>query len=250
MYSETVTLTATGNSYGWCQSGVPTNCNDILDSYHENSVKYMGGLIGFAFYSLIPYFIQFYIMTKIEDEITHNLRKEVFTKLMHMPLPWYDKPENEGGQIAANLGIDVKEASTLVSTYIPIVIGNITTSVGGIALCLGYLWQLGLLSLYSIPLIAIGGYISMLFIGGYDDETMHKYDKSDKIATEIMINIKTVSSLNYQKRMLEKYASFLENDPAESMKKGAKIGIFFGLSISFIVLAIGSQLFAGDHIIP
>ena len=48
--------------------------------------------------------------------------------------------------------------------------------------------------------------------------------------------------------MFEKYVSFLENDPAESMKKGAKIGIFFGLSILFIVLAIGSQLFAGDYI--
>jgi ABC-type multidrug transport system fused ATPase/permease subunit len=129
----------------------------------------MGALIGFAFYSLIPYFLQFYFMTQIEEEITHNLRKEVFTKLMHMPLPWYDRPENEGGQIAAKLGTDVKEASTLVSTYIPVLIGNFTTSVGGIILCLVFLWQIGLLSLYSIPLIAIGGYISMLFIGGYDD---------------------------------------------------------------------------------
>jgi hypothetical protein len=66
----------------------------------------------------------------------------------------------------------------------------------------------------------------------------------------MMINIKTISSLNYQKRMLEKYVSFLENDPVESLKKGAKVGVFFGLSISLIVLAIGSQLFAGDHIIP
>ena len=88
---------------------------------------------------------------------------------MHMPLPWYERPENEGGQIAAKVGVDVKEASTLVSTYIPILISNFTTSVGGIVLCLSFLWQIGLLSLHSIPLIAVGGYIAMLFIGGYDD---------------------------------------------------------------------------------
>jgi ABC-type multidrug transport system fused ATPase/permease subunit len=140
-----------------------------LDSFHDDSVKYMAGLIGFAFYSLIPYFFQFYFMTRIEEEITHNLRKRVFNKLMNMPLPWYDRPENEGGQIAAKLGVDVKEASTLVSTYIPILISNFTTCVGGIVICLVYLWQIGLLSLYAIPMIAIGGYISMLFIGGYDD---------------------------------------------------------------------------------
>jgi ABC-type multidrug transport system fused ATPase/permease subunit len=47
-------------------------------------------------------------MTHIEEEITHNLRKSVFKKLMNMPVAWYDRPENEGGQIAARLGIDVK----------------------------------------------------------------------------------------------------------------------------------------------
>lgn len=72
--------------------------------------------------------------------------------------------------------MDAKEASTLVTNYIPILITNFTTIIAGIAICLGYLWQLGLLSLYSIPLIAVGGYISMLFIGGYDDETIHRYD--------------------------------------------------------------------------
>jgi hypothetical protein len=55
-----------------------------------------------------------------------------------------------------------------------------------------------------------------------------------------MINIKTVLSLNHQKKMLEKYISFLEDNPAESLKRGGKIGIFFGISFSFIILGIGS----------
>jgi ABC-type multidrug transport system fused ATPase/permease subunit len=53
-------------------------------------MKYFGGLIGLAFYSLIPSFFQFYYSTKIEEEITHNLRKATFSKLMLMPVPWYD----------------------------------------------------------------------------------------------------------------------------------------------------------------
>jgi hypothetical protein len=38
------------------------------------------------------------------------------------------------------------------------------------AICVAYMWQIGLLSLYAIPAIATGSYISMLFIGGYNDE--------------------------------------------------------------------------------
>jgi ABC-type multidrug transport system fused ATPase/permease subunit len=57
-------------------------------------VKYLGGLIGFSVAAFLPYFGQNYIMTKIEDEITHTLRKKVFSKLMVMPVQWHERPEN------------------------------------------------------------------------------------------------------------------------------------------------------------
>jgi ABC-type multidrug transport system fused ATPase/permease subunit len=88
---------------------------------------------------------------------------------MLMPVTWYERPENDGGQVAANYGLDVKEVSSLVTTYIPILITNFTIIVSGITLSLVYMWQVGLLAFFSIPLIAIGGYIAMVFIGGYDD---------------------------------------------------------------------------------
>ena len=65
--------------------------------------------------------------------------------------------------------------SGLLTTYIPVVITNFTTIIAGIIICLYYLWEMGLISLFRIPFLAIGGYISMLFIGGYDDESLHKY---------------------------------------------------------------------------
>lgn len=57
-------------------------------------MKYLGGLIGFSVAAFLPYFGQNYIMTKIEDEITHTLRKKVFSKLMVMPVQWHERPEN------------------------------------------------------------------------------------------------------------------------------------------------------------
>lgn len=126
-----------------------------------------------------------------------------------MPVSWYDRAENEGGHKAAKIGFNVKDASALVSTYIPILISNFSTLFGGISICLLYLWQLGLLSLFSVPMIAIGGYIAMLFIGGYEDETLDRHDGSDRIANETIVNIKTVLALNCQNLMTNKYISLL-----------------------------------------
>lgn len=214
MFDEIIRLRAYGNQFNWCASGLPLNCQATIDEYHNKAMKYIGGLIGFSFFTILPGFMQYFMMTKIEDEITNNLRKTVFSKLMVMPVPWYEKPENEGSQVASAYGLDVKEVSTLVTAYIPTMVTNFTAIATGMVLCLIYMWKFGLLSFFSVPLIAIGGYVTMTFIGGYDDESLHRYDTSDKLASELTISIKTALSLNYQNSILRKYINLLEIDPS------------------------------------
>lgn len=48
--------------------------------------------------------------------------------------------------------------------------------------------------------------------------------------------------------MLQKYMSLLEDNPLESFKRGLKIGFFFGFSVFIILMSIGSNLFASDHV--
>ena len=190
-----------------------------------------------------------YVMTKVEAEITQKVRKEVFRKLMLMPVRYYEENENDGGQVAARYGLDVNEVSSLVTMYIPILITNFTTIFAGVGLCLYYLWELGILALFTIPLIAVGGYISMLFIGGYDDKSLHKYEHSDRVASELMIHIKTVLSLNYQHRLLKKYTKVLTVPQIDMLKRGAKIGCFFGLSMLLIQSTIGTAMYLEDVVL-
>lgn len=84
-----------------------------------------------------------------------------------MPVPWYDQSENEGGQVAIRLAADVKKASSLVTSFVPILITNLITCIAGIILPIAYLWQIGLLSLFALPMVGISGYISIIFISGY-----------------------------------------------------------------------------------
>ena len=86
-----------------------------------------------------------------------------------MPIRWYQQSQNEGGQAASNYGTDVMQMSTLTTTYIPVLITNVTTMVTGVIICLVYYWRIGLLTLYAIPLIAAGCFITMIFVSGYDD---------------------------------------------------------------------------------
>ncbi len=65
--------------------------------------------------------------------------------------------------------------SGLVSNYIPVLIANFTTMTAGIALALYYQWKIGLLNILVLPAITLGGYLSITFISGFEDEHLHRY---------------------------------------------------------------------------
>lgn len=185
-----------GEAYGW--QGI----DGILDEKFNSTLKFVYAYFGMAFFIFIPIFIQFLLMNRIEDEITHNIREEVFSKLMLMPSEWYDRSENEGGNAASRLGLETQQIGGLLTRYIPNLISNFTTMIGGIAISIAYSWKMGLVSLYVLPAISLGGYMSIIFIGGFDDDNMSLYNSSDKVADELITYIKTIFALNYQTRMV------------------------------------------------
>jgi hypothetical protein len=68
------------------------------------------------------------------------------------------------------------------------------------------------------------------------------------VVNEFIINIKTVFTLNYQTRLLQKYVNMINSDPMESFKKGAKIGLIFGTSIFVFTVGVGTTIYSEDNI--
>lgn len=142
--------------------------------------------------------------------------------------------------------------SSLVSNFVPVLVSNFTTMVAGIVVSLIYTWKIGLVNIFVLPAVTFGGYISISFIGGFDDENLHIYEPSNKIADELIINIKTIFALNYQRRMFQRYKDALFQPTKEMALRGLKIGCFFGFAFFtlFVSVAISSfvcaNIIAGD----
>ena len=166
-----------------------------------------------------------------------------------MPNEWYERPENEGGQAASRLGNDAQKMGGLITKYIPTLIYNCMSMIVGLAISIGFSWKLGLVDIYALPAIALGGFIAISFIGDFSDENMDLYEASDKISDELIINIKTAFNLSYEKRLLSKYGEKLFQSPSDMMKRGAKVGVFFGFSYFILFTALGVSLYSAAHII-
>ena len=62
----------------------------------------------------------------VGDRITKRIRSEVFVKMLKMPGSWFDNPKNNAGTLSARLSTDCKTINGATSSYLGIIIQNIS----------------------------------------------------------------------------------------------------------------------------
>ena len=58
--------------------------------------------------------------------------------MLRMPIPWFDKPKNNAGNLTSRLAADCKTVNGLITTFIGVSIQNLTTLIAGIVIGLVY----------------------------------------------------------------------------------------------------------------
>lgn len=126
-----------------------------------------------------------------------------------MPISWMDNPKNSSGALSARLASDCQTVNGLTTTYISILIQNITNLTAGLIISFIFEWRTSLVSLGLIPFMIISGAIQMQFTTGFSAKTDSAYKDSSNLITESMINIRTVTSFGYENMISNRYSKML-----------------------------------------
>lgn len=81
-----------GINVNWCIDSTNvgnTLCSTQLDIYLSQAQSYLYGLFGYAFITFIPYIIQVTMLSKIENEIAFNIRKDLYKKLLSLEVGYF-----------------------------------------------------------------------------------------------------------------------------------------------------------------
>lgn len=125
--------------------------------------------------------------------------------MLRMPIPWFDIPKNNAGNLTSKLSADCKNVNGLVTTFVAISIQNLTSLLAGIIIAFIFEWRTSLVALGLIPFMIIAGVIQMKFTTGFSDKSDAAYKESAQLIMESMINIRTVSSFGYENVIFHKY---------------------------------------------
>lgn len=180
--------------------------------------------------SFITGFTQKYLFGVIGENITINIRKNLYGALLKKNIGWFDNRDNAPGVLNSVLASDVQALNGASTEGTAVVMESTFAMIVGIVIGFSFNWKISLVALGCVPFMVIGGAINTKFQTGYSNIDEEAYKEANLLAGDSILNYRTVASFGHDYIIVNEYDKLIEGPMKLSIKKAECIGFWFGFS--------------------
>lgn len=149
------------------------------------------------------------IMVKVSKWVARNMRRDVFNKLMRLPVSFFDR--NQAGDIISRVSYDIDVVSTCLATDVVAILTNVVTVVGSMAMMIKISPLLAIVPIATIPVTV--WYTSMM-----RKKTRPRFSKRSRnygimngFVEEMFSGQKTIQAYAYEDQVCGNFAEVNNN---------------------------------------
>lgn len=177
---------------------------------------------------------------------SNNLRRKLFESLVVRDIWWFDQNGSSMTETASKLTLNVSKFKGAIGAKLGFFVMNVSQAICGLGLSFAYGWEMPLLVIGLIPLVAVS---TMRFNSSVSESSRtagSAYAEASGVCEESIFSVKTVTSLNGQQKQVSRYSLLLAKATTQIRTTSVKLGISYGLvnASVFILFAI-AFLFGG-----
>jgi len=171
------------------------------------------------------------MMMHVSRQIAKKMRKDVFDKLMKLPVGYFDT--NQAGDIISRVSYDIDVVSTCLGTDIVAIMTSVVTVVGSFGMMMYISPWLSLVSLVTIPAAMIYTTKMRKVTQPRFSKRSKKYGELNGFVEEMFSGQKSIVAYAYEDKVGENFDK-INTEASDAFYDAAYYGMTMGPSVGFI----------------
>ena len=162
-------------------------------------------------------FLSGYFMSWVGRKVVTELREQIFSRLIHLPIGYYDR--NNSGQVITKLIYHVEQVASAATGGLTVLVQDIAAIIGLLGLMMYYSWELTCIVLLTGPLIAlIIRYVSKRF-RRFSHQIQESTGEVTQISSEVIQATREVRIFGATDFEKDRFAEVNERNRVSFMKR-------------------------------